>query len=1711
MPDVVVLIPTKGRVQRLGEALRSVVVQTRLPDRLLVVGETSDDLPPPRERAEVASALAPRCVEWLTNERDPGMGGSLNSCLVRLLNDGLEPTSTIVALLDDDDTWDARYLEAAMAASESGCHQVVVSGLVRHESKNGPGRPLSVPEKVATHDFLVGNPHVQNSNLLVRLDTLLLAGGWDEALPSTQDRDLMIRVLDLGDVSVGFSQEHLVHYWALDHDRLSTRGSPTKEEGLRLFLRKYRHRMDDNELEAFTSRARRLFDVDPQKPHVVKGPGALAAMPAPAQPVDLVLGFTVSRSACGARLSNDIAEYLGPTGRVRAVVICDNLRGPGGLDEVVAPLRKGGIHCRVVTREDAEGDAASGRLTEYYVPPERRQGVAFGRTVLHRYLLKEASWHPGCAVWILDDDVRLNSVMWGSQTSALTAHELLGVLGHLREDGVAIAVGGICGDPPLPAAMTVRGQLLDLCESIRARQAPDSGHATIPTVAEDSSLSERFPEYHHDLSFRHHGHLEIPFGLSREAVPEGGATGEATYAKALARIIHGQSVSRPGLITAYLEEEALPTRGGNTIVFQADLLRAVPNLSPRLGSISTRRGDTLWCSILKRLGGALVGDKHPRVVGAPLCVRQERGDDPGNEFSWSTFVADALGRALTRALDSVLRRRPEDSTGCDLTALLSLSKAEIESVVASTQSLIERQVGDLRLNAWRVRGLCTIADRLLTARGDLEATGQARRLSTFYLEPRVDSTIETLRSTPLNDLRAFLRELPTHQREFARSLPPVPPDGWLEHQKSILETKWRPSPLTLVGRGDEGVVFTDGKIAIKYFFDGTAHLSQSQVGFLQRALTPAAGLRHIVPVRGVWRSGPHLALVTDLVSGSRFRGGHGAELFEFLREAKRGGFVVKNVSRDNLVSSEERVTYVDLGDDLVPFSDEGFRQMAKRVYLTFRWYFRSDLKQLLRASLTNEGLPELLGFSEFWDALYLDRVDALTDPLALSEIREQPHESVLDLGCGDGRLSRQVADMPAKVLGFDPGINDGKVDCSEGGTFHTIRRPELEERLANGPPFESVLCSMVLCEVPSEDEAEGVLTTAREALGEVGVALLSFCSPFPEPGLRSALWTTTDVDPHSYFDHHTRTKVLRQSGRIRVDRFRPISWYVAALHRSGLDLNGVREAGSVDLDSFLPSGEVVMLRALPLRRPRVTPVSLLIKTCPVEWRTIDIQVRHLVHQLEGPQRFAEKVVVADIHSGPFPRQYDQPDNAATLRVLENLRREGVVDRVVVPARTEADIRELNRSWFGVDSSSPSSNGGEGTYAFLRGLESCTQDLVLHADSDCLVGRLDRNHDYLGEMTTPFENDPSAITVAMTVARPGAIPYTTDGPRGPWRVESRLGLLSLGRLRRLLPLSNAVGEGERLSMSWYRSLDRSILEGRATSYRGGDPRTYFVHVPNSMKRPVNGWYNILRAIERGCRLSQQDGNVDLVGRASDWVGLRTEDLVFVVRGRDVTYPKLRRCVHSLLSQRDQGWGVVFVDGGSQNGMDEYLRYVVLPRFGRRASFLCNLEPLLPVQNIIAAVRDVCARPDSIIATLDADDALASPNVVDRVRAAHDHGADLTVGSMVRTDKESNYPVDLANPRSQRGGNVWQHLRTFRKSLFDRLTDDDLQVRGSWVPLADDWAYMVPMVELAQHPIFLEDKLYLYDPSPAHARRDRGLAESTISEILAKPSKKREIAA
>ena len=257
LQDVYVIVPVSQQDLLYERALESLSRQSVRPARVLVSYDESTRMSD--SLAETVGRLSDVLeIELVCNRRAQSLSGAVNSALAMVPDEG----DPFVSVLDDDDFWDTRYLQNCLKFAEDvGC-DMVVSGLIRHDAEHPEGFRQSIPDSISIHDFLVGNPGVQGSNLFVRASRLRSAGGFSEDLVSTTDRDVCIRLLQ-GGIRVGILHNHMVHHDAVSRrGRLSEFNGDRKRQGLSDFYIRYREIMDGSEREAFHRRSWELFGID---------------------------------------------------------------------------------------------------------------------------------------------------------------------------------------------------------------------------------------------------------------------------------------------------------------------------------------------------------------------------------------------------------------------------------------------------------------------------------------------------------------------------------------------------------------------------------------------------------------------------------------------------------------------------------------------------------------------------------------------------------------------------------------------------------------------------------------------------------------------------------------------------------------------------------------------------------------------------------------------------------------------------------------------------------------------------------------------------------------------------------------------------------------------------------------------------------------------------------------------------------------------------------------------------------------------------------------------------------------------------------------------------------------------------------------------------------------------------------------------------------
>lgn len=530
------------------------------------------------------------------------------------------------------------------------------------------------------------------------------------------------------------------------------------------------------------------------------------------------------------------------------------------------------------------------------------------------------------------------------------------------------------------------------------------------------------------------------------------------------------------------------------------------------------------------------------------------------------------------------------------------------------------------------------------------------------------------------------------------------------------------------------------------------------------------------------------------------------------------------------------------------------------------------------------------------------------------------------------------------------------------------------------------------------------------------------------------------------------------------------------------------------------------LNALDFQKPQPaveSSTTLLIKVCAQDAENLSEQVTHIVSQLEHPRRFAEKILLIDAYPGPFLRQYAQPNLQSVFDQANHLLKLKVIDAVHVAPTDQRSIISTYQKWFNcIDIVNTHTKNNAPLFPQLWGFDQVKTRYVLQCDCDVLIGRKDWQHDYLLDMLHELDK-PDVQSVGFNIPKKGLQFLDYFGEPGQFAPEVRLGLLDLHKFYARLPLQNPVEQGH-FFLTWHRAMQRYEREsGQYRSVRGGDPRTFYVH-PNNLDKPVLIDGQIRDLISQGIVPSGQQEAFDLVPDAQWQYPPRTEEVVFLLKGRLTPHAKLKRCIDSLKAQSDQQFGVILIDDAS--GLLHTACYAQMVSQLANVTLIRHIQHQGRMPNFITAINTVCQNSASLLVVLDQDDALMHSSVVTNLKQALRQGHDLIQMPMYRPNKPvKTYQPSYQDSRLKHGANVWAHLRAFTKQCFNRIPYSYFQrANGEWFESVTDYATMLPLTEVAHNPLFL-DGLYAY----WHERSDysaeyKANQQQLLNELFAKPS-------
>lgn len=213
-PRCSVILPTFNRIKTLPRAVASVLAQDAPDFELIIVDDGSSD-----GTREWLKRLDDARIRVVLMERNGGPSAARNAGIAAA-------TAPALAFLDSDDVYCPNRLSRPLAVFAQESDVICTLSSARKQDKDGAQRDSLLPDvKLSPRAFewamlcdLVG---VESTSVTVRTEHARAAGGFDEALRRTEDREFLIRLAQLGSLRVlpdvlfekGWTPDSLSNEW----------------------------------------------------------------------------------------------------------------------------------------------------------------------------------------------------------------------------------------------------------------------------------------------------------------------------------------------------------------------------------------------------------------------------------------------------------------------------------------------------------------------------------------------------------------------------------------------------------------------------------------------------------------------------------------------------------------------------------------------------------------------------------------------------------------------------------------------------------------------------------------------------------------------------------------------------------------------------------------------------------------------------------------------------------------------------------------------------------------------------------------------------------------------------------------------------------------------------------------------------------------------------------------------------------------------------------------------------------------------------------------------------------------------------------------------------------------------------------------------------------------------------------------------------------
>jgi len=198
-------------------------------------------------------------------------------------------------------------------------------------------------------------------------------------------------------------------------------------------------------------------------------------------------------------------------------------------------------------------------------------------------------------------------------------------------------------------------------------------------------------------------------------------------------------------------------------------------------------------------------------------------------------------------------------------------------------------------------------------------------------------------------------------------------------------------------------------------------------------------------------------------------------------------------------------------------------------------------------------------------------------PRIFQRVSAAAPKTILDYGCGNGRLWRNPGHHDFELMLFDPMIDDLRKTLGHIPVPFSIATSTAD---LPGNHFDVIVCSLVLMAVHSDDEAAKLLETIQKCLKASGRLVLALTHPcFIHQAHPDFVTSFSQKDGFSYNQAGNQYKVIINDRGTEVsltDTHRNLNAYLDLIKQAGLTLTDMEEitcenskGEALDYPSFL--------------------------------------------------------------------------------------------------------------------------------------------------------------------------------------------------------------------------------------------------------------------------------------------------------------------------------------------------------------------------------------------------------------------------------------------------------------------------------------------------------------------------------------------------------------